>query len=117
MIFLLFLYVDLCTVIQATFEKCLFKRCGNVKPLDLCEFVFFLGSPSFLVLTPYSTISSEYAWARSKITASCCDEIGSFVVDNDATNFQNVVSSCNECLCTNALSIQSVSFVVLSHDR
>ena len=96
-----FIPVVLCKVIQATFEKCVFKGCGNVKPLD------------FLVLTPYSTISSEYAWARSKITASCCDEIGSFVVDYDATNFQNVVSSCNECFCTNALSIQSVSFVAL----
>ena len=108
-----FIPVVLCKVIQATFEKCVFKRCGNVKAPDLCEFVFFLERPSFQVATSYSINYSEYAWGRSKITAFCCDEIGSFVVDYDATNFLKVVSSCNECLCTNAVSIQSVSFVVL----
>ena len=35
-------------MIQATFEKCLFKRCGNVKALDLRE-IAFLGSPTFQV--------------------------------------------------------------------
>ena len=63
--------------------------------------------------TPYSTIYSEYAWARSKITASCCDEISSFVVDCDATNFLKTVSLCNVCLCTTAVAVQSVvSFAV-----
>ena len=31
--------VDLCKVIQATFDEFLFKRCVNVKALDSCEFV------------------------------------------------------------------------------
>ena len=29
-----FIPVALCKVIQATFEKCLFKRCGNLMALD-----------------------------------------------------------------------------------
>ena len=83
-------------------EMSLFKRCGNVKALDWCEFVFGV-----------STIYSEYAWARSKITTSCCDEISSFVVDCDATNFLKTVSLCNVCLCTTAAAVQSVvSFAV-----
>ena len=46
---------------QRAFEKCLFKRCWNMKVLQIREIV-----PTFHVSAPFSTICSGYAWARSK---------------------------------------------------
>ena len=69
-------------------------RCRNVMALIYVN--LFLEDPKLQVLTSYSTNSSGYTWARSKITTSCCVVFGSLFC---RLRFDELPQDCFVVLC------------------